>query len=363
MDEDTQVIDLSTLLQAAIQEDSTSNEGNDSQVSNAVRVLGDLGLQGLRSLLRSGRVQIRSRGDDDDQEDEEDDDEESGFYYGGTNRRGATTRMSEFWDPIKEPLPAGQELLYGGEFKRPMSRPRGVSKSVFSPSNNLADHIQNRKNALRRIDKHQLASFVPNTNGTEVARYPARCYCGQYSEDSSFFYTCTQDFQVHLYDTTANPYKKVHRNEDAQSNLRRPYSYGLSGGSHLTSLKSIKTIQGRHGSWTITDANLSPDNQWMIYSSITPYVHLVPTRQDVQTQGRDNQVMLDFSNNGNDDAGVRWRNGVRDVKSALAKEMLTFFFFLCFSLCFEIRFGQLDFRAILVKSSQAHILVIFTSTI
>ncbi len=44
---------------------------------------------------------------------------------------------------------------------------------------------------------------------------------------------------------------------------------------------------GQAGNWTITDANLSPDNQWMIYSSITPYVHLVPTKQNFDTaEGR-----------------------------------------------------------------------------
>lgn len=154
---------------------------------------------------------------------------------------------------------------------------------------------------------------MPNTDGTEVARYPARSYCGQYSEDSSFFYTCTQDFQVHLYDTTANPYKKLHRHEEAYYPTRGRF-YGTGGShSHLTSLKSIKTIQGRQGSWTITDANLSPDNQWMIYSSITPYVHLVPTRKEIESGGRshsDNQVMLDFSDHGHEEAGVRGRSGV-----------------------------------------------------
>lgn len=64
----------------------------------------------------------------------------------------------------------------------------------------------------------------------------------------------------------------------------------------------------------LPDATLSPDNRWMIYSSITPYVHLVPTRYEaeaeVSTQS-EQQVMLDFSNQGSDDAGVRWRSGVR----------------------------------------------------
>jgi WD repeat-containing protein 23 len=92
-------------------------------------------------------------------------------------------------------------------------------------------------------------------------------------------------------------------------------------------LKPIKTIQGRHGSWTITDANLSPDNQWMIYSSITPYVHLVPTKQEMDTGGRrqsDNQVMLDFSNHGDDNAGVRWRNGVRQMNLGALEHFVSF---------------------------------------
>lgn len=64
----------------------------------------------------------------------------------------------------------------------------------------------------------------------------------------------------------------------------------------------------------IIDATLSPDNRWMIYSSINPYVYLVPTKYSEDSQAtsyNDQQVMLDFSNQGSDDAGVRWRSGVR----------------------------------------------------
>lgn len=133
-----------------------------------------------------------------------------------------------------------------------------------------------------------LQSCVPNTNGTEVAAYGARVYCGQYSEDSSFFYTCDQSFEVHLYDTTVAPLKEV-----------RILNRRFGGDSHQTSLKHIKTIQGT-GRWTTTDAHLSPDNQWMIYSSITPIVHLCPTR----SVGSNEQVKLDFSAGGMDGNGI-----------------------------------------------------------
>lgn len=66
----------------------------------------------------------------------------------------------------------------------------------------------------------------------------------------------------------------------------------------------------------LADATLSPDNRWMIYSSITPYVYLVPTGHGAEAESEvtthsEQQVMLDFSNQGSDDAGVRWRSGVR----------------------------------------------------
>jgi len=49
-------------------------------------------------------------------------------------------------------------------------------------------------------------------------------------------------------------------------------------------MKISRTIQGRPGRWTITDANLSPDNEKMIYSSITPTVYMTSTREDSPQQ-------------------------------------------------------------------------------
>jgi len=37
---------------------------------------------------------------------------------------------------------------------------------------------------------------------------------------------------------------------------------------HDTTMKTLKTIEGVPGNWTITDSHLSPDNERMIYSSI-----------------------------------------------------------------------------------------------
>ncbi|PWN53676.1 WD40 repeat-like protein [Violaceomyces palustris] len=290
-EEEDAAIDIQELLRAHLNQIATEDS---ERGTTQTATLNSIGLSNLRRLLATGAFSIETVDDDDD--DERD-------WYGIQRNQ----MMTDFWDPIEEPIRAGQELMFSGEFGKTPLRPLGAPPSAFSPSQNISDIIQDRKLARRRVPKAELASFVPNSNGVEVARYPARCYCGQYSEDSSFFYTCTQDFKVQMYDTTVAGSKKVKELDDGRSLPRRSLYYHSFGSKQYTSLKPIKTIQGRQGNWTITDANLSPDNQWMIYSSITPFVHLVPTREDIESGGRsnsDNQVMLDFSNSSDDDVGI-----------------------------------------------------------
>lgn len=64
-----------------------------------------------------------------------------------------------------------------------------------------------------------------------------------------------------------------------------PVPFSLSNPSTQEStLKVLKTIQGSPGRWTITDSHLSPDNQHMIYSSITPTVYMTSTLDSSPTQ-------------------------------------------------------------------------------
>ncbi|KAG6842431.1 hypothetical protein C0991_007561 [Blastosporella zonata] len=49
-------------------------------------------------------------------------------------------------------------------------------------------------------------------------------------------------------------------------------------------MKVRKTIQGHPGRWTITDANLSPDNERMIYSSITSTAYMTNVLDESLTQ-------------------------------------------------------------------------------
>ncbi|ORX93571.1 WD40 repeat-like protein [Basidiobolus meristosporus CBS 931.73] len=155
------------------------------------------------------------------------------------------------------------EMLISGEF--------GFSDSYFNTRNklgkrpflaNVCEQISMREYLPRQFSQVSVAqNYWPNGNGKVVDKYNARVYSGQYSEDGSFFYTCCQDFLVHIYDT-----------------------------SSPSEFKETKVISGEIGRWTITDATLSADNQWIIYSSITPVVYMARTAPDDETQ-----IALKFS--------------------------------------------------------------------
>jgi len=107
--------------------------------------------------------------------------------------------------------------------------------------------------------------MIPSTTPDAIINYNQRCYSGQFSEDGNFFFSCSQDFKVRMYDTS------------------NPYSW-----------KYYKTAVYYGGTWTITDASLSPDNKYLAYSSIRPQVCLAPTDPDNNAD----PYTLDFSNVG-----------------------------------------------------------------
>jgi WD repeat-containing protein 23 len=86
--------------------------------------------------------------------------------------------------------------------------------------------------------------------------------------DHSFFYTATQDFKLHLYSTQDAPLSRLANNAGRNALLARPQRRSIyarhydDDGPDDHSLRKIKTVQGVHGQWTVTDADLSRDNEW-----------------------------------------------------------------------------------------------------
>jgi WD repeat-containing protein 23 len=90
--------------------------------------------------------------------------------------------------------------------------------------------------------------MIPNSRAEHTVHYDDPIYSGQFSDDGNFFFSCCQDFNVRMYDTS-NPYNWKH----------------------------YKTASYPWGHWTLTDASLSPDNKWLAYTSINSMVSIAPT--------------------------------------------------------------------------------------
>ncbi|KAI9507805.1 WD40-repeat-containing domain protein [Russula earlei] len=195
----------------------------------------------------------------------EDEDYDDGLDYGIWGRPHATT--PKWFPPVTEPQEAGLKLLKNGEFGR-----IGVEAWSRKGSANVSKTILSRRSKLRPTPKQDITNdIIPNSHGTAVASLNDNIYCGQYSADSSFYYTCCRDFRLHIYDMTA-PLSIPARVPRQTQRLSRQ-----AAADEPTTMKVIKVIQGVSGGWTITDAHLSPDNERIIYSSIDSTVHMATT--------------------------------------------------------------------------------------
>ncbi|KAI6161431.1 WD40 repeat-like protein [Pisolithus thermaeus] len=213
----------------------------------------------------------------DEEEEEEDDDDYDDDYFTAT-RHGSVPWHEQWLPPHREPQREGLELLRGGEFGRVTSYFK-AKKGIRNISRIFLDR------SSRRIgpEREELAGdFIPNSNGIAVASHPANLYVGQFSKDSSFYYTCSQNFHLYVYDMTAPPSSYTGQRRGA----RRPVTshWDTNDRDHETTLKVLKTIEGRQGSWTITDSHLSPNNERIIYSSITPIVYMTTTLDSSSAQ-------------------------------------------------------------------------------
>ncbi|THH00690.1 hypothetical protein EW026_g1895 [Hermanssonia centrifuga] len=232
----------------------------------------------LAELVRDGTVVLHEDEEAEDEEDHEEDEEEEEEldeddddmfgYYNDPISNG------RWYEEVKQPKQEGMSLLFSGEFGRIRHQIRSRNEK-----SNVASILLNRGTKIRPTYKEDLLSdLVPNSDGTAVANYYANAYVGQYSSDSSFYYTCVRDFRLHVYDTTApvTPTVPSHRTHRTRG--------GTMDHDHDTSMKVIKTIRAHPGGWTITDSHLSPDNQRMIYASVSNIVYMASTLDSNPTQ-------------------------------------------------------------------------------
>jgi len=90
--------------------------------------------------------------------------------------------------------------------------------------------------------------MIPASTSDMIVHFDEPVYSGQFSDDGNFFFSANKDYHVRMYDTS------------------NPYSW-----------RYYKTVEFPFGSWTLTDASLSPDNKYLAYTSINSNVCLAPT--------------------------------------------------------------------------------------
>ncbi|EPS36783.1 hypothetical protein H072_9569 [Dactylellina haptotyla CBS 200.50] len=156
---------------------------------------------------------------------------------------------------------------------RPLSRHQMVTSEILESSCKRQRMLLGRRLLLREmgvytgepakmIDSLVAQSLIP-TSTEKVLHFDARCYSGQFSEDGNFFYCCSQDMVVRMYDTS------------------NPYDW-----------KYYRSAEYPGGHWTITDASLSPDNRQLAYSSLDSSVYMARTQSN---DDDDDLTLLDFS--------------------------------------------------------------------
>ncbi|KAI0192812.1 WD40-repeat-containing domain protein [Astrocystis sublimbata] len=205
-------------------------------IANAGRRAGLVSQRELMNLLRGRNLGILLNSDDYDEED---------LHFGTRMRRRRPLDPNRF---PKVPSEKGRELMNSGTFgandtSPPLRKRKQLARRILERELGTGDR------AYRRMNQGMIAqSMIPRTDADMIVNYKAPVYSGQFSDDGNFFYSVVKDFKVRMYDTS-NPYNWRH----------------------------YKTVSFPFGSWTLTDASLSPDNKWLAYTSIQSNVCLAPT--------------------------------------------------------------------------------------
>ncbi|KAL4860794.1 hypothetical protein BDV12DRAFT_204686 [Aspergillus spectabilis] len=218
--------------------------GRPTRVSTA-QLLNILASGGLRQIFRYHGFTPGPAGIVDD---DYDDVEEAEYGILGLGRRVPRRRGPPQYPKV--PSDEGMKLMRSGIF--------GIDSTYIDErmkrKKSFAEKLMWRElgidgQGLQRSKVRSIAQdLIPGTTADKIIHYDAKCYSGQFSDDGNFFFSCAQDFKVRMYDTS-NPYE----------------------------WRYYKTVDYPFGSWTITDATLSPDNRFLAYSSLRHLVCLAPT--------------------------------------------------------------------------------------
>jgi len=207
--------------------------------------------------------------DFEDDEDEEEEDEEDNNsldvhqvlnYITGRSRRESNyldqfPRLSEYKAP-----PLDHNLAIELDLKTSAADPTSPSSSSAAAGGGGKNHIVNPIHLLRQREgssgrqKQQITHFatyhrLPSRPAHLIDTMHSRGYIGQFTKTGDIFIAGFQnERRIKLYD-----------------------SKNTSSGSW----NCVKNVECRNLRWTVTDVALSPDQRFLLYSSISPVVHMV----------------------------------------------------------------------------------------
>ncbi|BGP15145.1 hypothetical protein JCM10213_005394 [Rhodosporidiobolus nylandii] len=267
-------VDPSTGLVFTIAADGTARRLTAADLRGTSVTLG-----AIRAMLQrrfGARVRL---GDEDEDEDGEGDEDMEGSEDDGDDWWGPTRRNAkQYYDIPTTPQEPGMRLERSGAFGPPPRKYDTTKRAQWTEPLNIAEQFRLRETELKAPRRTAMGDLMlPNSAGVEVAQFTSKVYSGQYSSDGKFFYTACQDFHVYIYDTSRPPRvgsKSVTDNGAPQS--RTPFSYDWEMRSSMPLRKKVQA-DPNNCRWTLTDAELSDDNEWLVYSSISPRAHLVKT--------------------------------------------------------------------------------------
>ncbi|KDN40541.1 hypothetical protein RSAG8_08013, partial [Rhizoctonia solani AG-8 WAC10335] len=243
-------------------------------------------------------------GDDDDDQYEDDDDDDNDEYIGWGHRN--FNEVGRLFPTVTEPETDGLKLLYSGEFgppppgpvtnieqddQKPQSRRatrrarRSLEPTPKVEANQYPAHYTTYRLPMspirgpfapRNYRTETARGLVPNSSGAIVALYDDKVYSGQFSLDANIYYSCTQGHDIWVYDANSTGDKTTHPQTGHQSRMN-----------------VLNRVKGVYGNWTVTDSHLSPDNERLIYSSISPVVHLTKLHEP-----NAQHIPLDFTSPG-----------------------------------------------------------------
>ncbi|XP_065631497.1 LEC14B homolog isoform X1 [Quercus suber] len=152
---------------------------------------------------------------------------------------------------------------------------------------------------------HVLSRYLPINGPWRVDRMKSGAYTSQFSADGSLFVAGFQGSHIRIY------------------NVNKGW-------------KVQKDILAKSLRWTITDTSLSPDQQYLVYASMSPMVHIVNVGSAATksvaniTEIHDG---LDFSvDDNNDEFGifsVKYSNDGRELVSASSNNSI----YVCLGMC------------------------------